>query len=201
MPDVVRRGRPPAFNRAAAIDRAMVLFWERGYEGTSYAALTAALEISSSSLQNAFGSKEQLFQEAVSHYLNDSVEWISDALDVGTDAFAAFEAMLQAAAVAFAADDHPRGCLVSLAATQISPDLESVGRFAAEARGQVDRTLANRIRRGIHEGDLPVDTDADVLGIYFATVLRGMAIQARDGGSVKTLQAVGRLAMKCWPRR
>jgi TetR/AcrR family transcriptional regulator, copper-responsive repressor len=62
------RGRPRTFDRDAALEKAMLLFWERGFEGTSMDELTAAMGMSPSSLYSAFGGKEQLYREAVDRY-------------------------------------------------------------------------------------------------------------------------------------
>src|SRR5690348_16407227 len=66
------RGRPRAFDRKAALDAAMRLFWKKGYSATSIADLTAAMGIGSPSLYAAFGSKEQLYAEALDHYRNEN---------------------------------------------------------------------------------------------------------------------------------
>ena len=62
------RGRPTNFDRSVALQQAMKLFWERGYEGASFDELTAAMGISASSFYNSFGSKERLYQEATEAY-------------------------------------------------------------------------------------------------------------------------------------
>jgi len=62
------RGRPRNFDKDAALERAMELFWIKGYEGASMTDLTSAMGIASPSLYAAFGSKEELFRRAVQHY-------------------------------------------------------------------------------------------------------------------------------------
>lgn len=65
---MAERGRPRSFDKEAALDRAMEVFWRLGYEGASMADLTAAMGIASPSLYAAFGSKEALFRLALEHY-------------------------------------------------------------------------------------------------------------------------------------
>ncbi len=65
---MAERGRPRAFDRTVALRGAMEVFWELGYEGAKLTDLTGAMNINSASLYNAFGSKEQLFREAVELY-------------------------------------------------------------------------------------------------------------------------------------
>src|SRR5258706_14157450 len=69
------RGRPSVFDRDAALKEAMKLFWERGYQGTSFDELIAAMGISASSFYNSFGSKEALYCEATQSYLDTIGHW------------------------------------------------------------------------------------------------------------------------------
>src|SRR6201996_8931615 len=61
-------GRPREFDMDQAVERALKLFWSRGYEGTSISDLTTALGITRASLYAAFGSKEGLFQRVMDRY-------------------------------------------------------------------------------------------------------------------------------------
>src|ERR1700754_3553417 len=79
------RARPAAFDRCAALNAAMKLFWERGYEGTSFDDLTAAMGISASSFYNSFGSKERLYQEAIEAYMASADKWFTGELNADTD--------------------------------------------------------------------------------------------------------------------
>jgi AcrR family transcriptional regulator len=68
-----RLGRPLSFDREAALEKAMLAFWRHGYEGTSLAELTAAMEVTPPSVYAAFGDKKHLFLEAVDLYLSGPV--------------------------------------------------------------------------------------------------------------------------------
>jgi AcrR family transcriptional regulator len=193
------RGRPQAFDRQTAIEQAMILFWERGYEGASFSALTEAMGLSASSLQNAFGSKEALFREAMRHYSEGPSAWYAEALAASVSTRQAFEMLIAQIAANFTRSDLPVGCMVSIAAMQTAPDLSPIREFATEARQASQKALADRLRRGIAEGDVPTDTDVDALAAYFGTVFRGMAVQARDGASRADLSIIGAYAMRAWP--
>jgi AcrR family transcriptional regulator len=194
------RGRPPVFDRDAALKEAMKLFWERGYQGTSFDDLIAAMGISASSFYNSFGSKEALYCEATQSYLAMSGSWFFGILnDESTDTRTAFSRLFAATAEEFTRCDHPLGCMVALACTQTPPALENIRDMMVEHRAFSEGALAERIRKGIANCDVPDDTDVESLAAYYSAVACGLAGQARDGASRQKLVEIGRLAMRAWP--
>jgi AcrR family transcriptional regulator len=193
------RGRPAIFDRETALAAATKLFWERGYEGTSFDELIAAMGISASSFYNSFGSKEKLYCEATNSYLESSGRWFFGILnDETTDTRTAFSRLFDAMAQEFTRGDHPAGCMISLACIHTGPGLKNIREMMLEHRAFSEGAMAERIRRGIAEGDVP-DTDIDVLAAYLSAVARGLAAQARDGASRERMAQIGRVAMRAWP--
>jgi AcrR family transcriptional regulator len=194
------RGRPVVFDRAIALKEAMNLFWERGYEGTSFDELIAAMGISASSFYNSFGSKEALYCEATRTYLEWSGQWFFAILhDPSTDARTAFARLFEATAEEFTRGDQPLGCMISLAGTHCPPGLQNIRDMMAENRAFSEEAMAQRIRKGVVNGEMPEDTDCDMLAAYYSAVARGLAVQARDGATREKLSEIGRLAMRAWP--
>jgi AcrR family transcriptional regulator len=194
------RGRPAVFDHAVALQAAMKLFWERGYEGTSFDDLIAAMGISASSFYNSFGSKEALYSEATRSYLEWSGQWFFAILnDPSIDTKTAFARLFEATAEEFTRGDHPLGCMISLAGTHCSPGMNNIRDMMAEHRAFSESAMAARIRKGAANGEVPVDTDCDMLAAYYSAVARGLAVQARDGASREKLAEIGRLAMSAWP--
>jgi AcrR family transcriptional regulator len=196
------RGRPAAFDRAIALQAAMKLFWERGYEGTSFDDLIAAMGISASSFYNSFGSKEALYCEATHSYLEWSGQWFFAILnDPSIDTKTAFARLFESTAEEFTRGDHPLGCMISLAGTHCPPGLSNIRDMMAEHRAFSESAMAARIRKGVADSDVPENTDCDMLAAYYSAVARGLAVQARDGASRDKLAQIGRLAISAWPAR
>lgn len=193
------RGRPREFDRDEALDRAMTLFWKRGYEATSLAELTSTLGIAAPSLYAAFGSKEKLFFEAVGRYgeLFGTLDEEAAAAEPSVHAFV--RALLHGAARAFTLPGRPRGCMVVCAATNCSVASADVERAMKKKRVDNERVLERRIRRAVTEGQLAAETDAAVWAKYVATVFQGMSVQARDGASQEALSAVADAALLAFP--
>ncbi|QCX79450.1 HTH-type transcriptional repressor ComR [Streptomyces sp. YIM 121038] len=192
------RGRPRGFDRETALRRAMEVFWEHGYEATSMTDLTSAMGIASPSLYAAFGSKERLFQEAVTLYSVTEGSVMTRAFAEVPTARGAVEAVLRENARAYTDRDRPTGCMIVLAATNCSPANAPVRDHLAGWRRSGAEMMAERLRRGVEEGELPAATDTEAVAAFYTTVVQGMSVQARDGASRATLDKTVDRAMAAW---
>ena len=143
------------------------LFWERGYEGTSFDDLIAAMGISASSFYNSFGSKEALYCEATQSYLEWAGHWFFAILnDPSIDTKTAFARLFESTAEEFTRGDHPLGCMISLAGTHCAPGMKSIREMMAEHRAFSEGAMADAHSKGRCDGDVPVETDCDMLAAY-----------------------------------
>lgn len=202
MPEALKRGRgrPSKFDRPSVLREAMKLFWENGYEGTTFEDLISRMNISPSTFYNSFGSKERLYREATENFMDYAQNWIQGALsEEGATTREAFGRLLESAAEQFTREDLPSGCMVSLSGTHQAPDLMAIRDMMIDYRAASEVYLADRIRKGIRDGDMPSTIDVDALAAFIHAIVRGMAVQARDGASRVKLENIGRVAMEAWP--
>jgi AcrR family transcriptional regulator len=193
-----RRGRPRNFDRTDALIAAMELFWEQGYEGTSMNDLTAAMGIGVKSLYSTFGSKEQLFREAVDYYNDPQRAPTTRALQDQPTVRQAVEATLRDNARLYTAESTPRGCMVVLAGITYTPSDAPIRDLLADLRDRDRQTLRERLERAIIDGELPSHVDGQALTGFVITILHGLSIQARDGASTGDLESVVDCAMEAW---
>lgn len=193
-----RPGRPLSFDRAKALEQAMLVFWRSGYETSSIADLTAAMGITPPSLYTAFGSKEQLFLEAVHLYAGDPAE-TRRALEQADTAFAGARELLIAAATAFTGETTPPGCLLASATASGSDASADVQAAVAAIRRNVMTALETRIARDVSVRALPRNISAKALAGHVMAVMQGMSVLARDGLSRQALLEIAAAALDAWP--
>jgi AcrR family transcriptional regulator len=193
-----KRGRPLSFDREQAVQQAMLLFWEHGYEATSLNDLTAVLKVTPSSIYTAFGDKKGLFLAAVQRYVSGPVNAESVIQGAATAQEAAL-GLLRAAALGFTGESTPRGCLLASSAISCSAAAQDVKEALADLRKAIEAQLRDKIRRCIKDGNLPAGSDPAALAAHTMAVIQGMSTLARDGASRASLFKVVNIAMQCWP--
>lgn len=192
-------GRPREFDKQQALRKALRLFWEHGYEGTSMAALVAELGIASARIYAAFGSKQQLFEEAVALYESAEGGFADRALAL-PGIHQALEQMLEDAIATYTRADEPKGCLVVSAASGVAPDNVAVQQWLADHRRQRSESIIARLSLAREQGQLPPDIDVQALGHFYATFLHGISVQARDGVPEAALRSACHCALALLPR-
>ncbi|WP_035607395.1 TetR/AcrR family transcriptional regulator [Haloferula sp. BvORR071] len=192
------RGRPRSFDRTAALGAATRVFWQKGFTASSMNDLCEAMGIGSPSLYAAFGSKEQLYAEAIRHYAAAGAPQLAEALESAPTAKLGIEAFLRLSARSLACPERPLGCMVVLSSVA-SEGVSGLAELVVAERKRSLKLVEARLQRGIKEGDLSRETNIKALARFFVTVQQGMSIQARDGVSSKELEAVAATAMQAWP--
>jgi AcrR family transcriptional regulator len=174
------------------------MFWRKGFVATSVADLCAAVGIAPPSLYAAFGSKEELYEACISHYMNSFAPQIWDGFRKAGTAREAVEAFLKDSARVLPATEKPPGCMITLSDVggEGSPRL---GQLVEDARRQCLILVEKRIEEGVAAGEISRKADPSAIARYVLSVQQGMSVQARDGATADELRDVAEAAMKAWP--
>ncbi|MEV7990911.1 TetR/AcrR family transcriptional regulator [Streptomyces sp. NPDC086077] len=162
------------FDVDTAVDRAMDLFWRRGYAATSLQDLLGEMSIGSGSLYAAFGSKEKLYARALERYCSVYTYGFAERLENATDVRTAVRSVLLEMVEADLAEPE-RGCLVVNAATERSDDPTTADRVAAALR-LLESALAGALERAKTRGELSPDKDPAELARFLTTFVQGLRV-------------------------
>ena len=193
----LKRGRPRGFDADKALDRALRVFWRKGYEGTSLPDLTRAMGINRPSLYAAFGNKQALFRKAMDRYEEGPGAYVRRALEEPT-ARRVVTALLRGGIEMGSKRGNPRGCFSVQGALACGDSGECVRKEMCARREAWVAALRARLERAKSEGDLPGDANPATLARYVATVLNGMAVQSAGGASAAELRRVAEMALRAW---
>lgn len=188
-------GRPREFDREEALVKARDFFWLHGYEGTSISDLVEVLGIASARIYKAFGSKEALFREAVNHYENNEGNFALNALKQ-KNIKDAINQLFEDALTLYTQTNHSYGCMVVSAASVLGEENQAVMEWMKAQRIARGQSLVERFVQAKSDGQLVADADPKTLGQYYALVLHGLSVQARDGYSKEELSTVISFALQ-----
>ena len=175
-----KMGRPLGFVENEALEAAMRVFWEKGYEGATLADLTEAMGINRSSMYATFGDKEALFRLAIDRYAEGPAAYVREAMEQPT-VRGVVEALLRGAVELLTDPSHPRGCLSVQGALACGSNAEPIKQAMIEWRKQGEADIRKRLQRARREGDLAKDVDPGDLARYISTVITGLGVQASNG--------------------
>lgn len=192
------RGRPRVFDMDEALDKALKVFWQRGYEGASLAELTEALGINKPSMYAAFGNKEELFKKALARYTAGPVAFVRDVVKEPTAIEVARKFLLLAAQF-LTEPSHPKGCMIVQGALSSGESADMVKEILIQYRSSYERMLTERFEKAVKEGDLPSHAKPQSLAKYLAVLHQGMSVQATSGATLDELTDMIDLALAAWP--
>lgn len=190
-----KTGRPISFDKDTALEAAMLLFWERGFEGTCMTSLTQAMGLSPSSIYAAFGDKQALFRLAVKRYMETRAQYATEALEQPT-----LEKVVRALfdnTVAFlTTPGHPPTCMTLAGAMGCSVDAAPARDLMTEIRRQNEVAMKERFLQARKNGELSKDTNVDDYTRYLSSILAGLSIQAANGSTKVELKRTVRMALR-----
>lgn len=188
--------RRKEFDPDVALDRALELFWERGYEATSTADLVEHLEIGRASMYATFGSKHELYLKALDRYLLKQDPSPLEFLSRPGPALPLVRALVEHYARESACDPERRGCMIVNAVTERLPDDEEVARRVKLAWDALEAALAAAIHRAQAQGELAADKDPRAIAKFLLVFLQGIKVVGKTRSGPDRLRDAANEALK-----
>ena len=191
-----RRGRPPAYDRDAALQQATDAFWRAGFSGTSLDDLAAATGMNRPSLYAAFGDKRALYLHALDRYWRQAYAAMDAALKPDAPlGEALMRVYRKALSLYFPVKGRPRGCFAIGTATTEAMQDPSVRKAFADGLRALDRRFEARLRAARDSGELASDADLEALALFASATLHTLAVRARSGAKRVELERLARRAV------
>ncbi|MBU1265492.1 MAG: TetR/AcrR family transcriptional regulator [Gammaproteobacteria bacterium] len=183
-------GRPLEFDPDAALTDAMQLFWRKGYENTSMQDLLDAMQLSKSSLYQAFGSKQTLFERCMTRYGDFMIGQLRTALDDAPSGVAFIRQFLESVLVEARGDCEARGCLVLNTANEFARRDPRIAEAVAEGLARFHEVLLAAVQRAQREGDIPSEYDVVTLANYLVSSMSGLKTLSKAGADEASLRGI-----------
>ena len=180
-------GRNREFKVEEVLDRAANVFWEKGYEATSMSDLTDEMGIQRASLYGAFGSKSELYAEALAQYQEEGRERLRDLLVASASPIEGLRSFLL---TAIPTENCPRkGCLCINAAIEVAPHEAQIAELLRSHENLLIKLLAPVVASGQANGSIKLDVSPLEGATYISTCLYGLHVAAKTGIEPKALES------------
>ena len=193
---IANLGRPLEFDPDTALDAAMQVFWSKGYKHTSMQDLLAAMNLSKSSLYQAFGGKQPLFRRCIARYADQFAGRLYQGLAAAPSGRRFIEEFLHSVLSEVAGGGEPRGCLVMNTASEFAQCEPEIAQDVVQSVGRFRGALQAAVERAQREGDIAPDRDARTLAAFLVSSMSGLKVQAKAGADAPTLEGIIELVLK-----
>lgn len=187
--------RTKDFDPDAVLDRALELFWQRGYEATSMADLVARLGVARASIYATFGGKQEFFAKALQRYLDTTDPKIMAALSQPGPVLPAVRALIDGYVDAAAEDTGLRGCMVVNSAVELAGRDAGVALLVEASWAHLETTLTSALLRARAQGELGPDAEPRALARFLLVFLQGVRVLERTPDATARLRDAARVAM------
>lgn len=171
--------RAKQFDEGKVLEKAMTLFWEKGYHATSVNDLVKHLGINRASLYDTFGDKQQLFERAFNEYRAINRERIQGVFSQHSSVRSGIEALLLGSLAAETSGEQPRGCFAVNISTQVSPEDVKLIALLYENQRYFEQVFSEYLQQGVKAGEISTDKDIPTIAAYLYTLYAGTKVIAK----------------------
>jgi TetR/AcrR family transcriptional repressor of nem operon len=188
-------GRPKIFREEDALNKAIDLFWKRGYEATSTEALLQEMDLHKGSLYHAFGSKKELFSRSMDLFITTSMERITEKIkNAPTPLQGIRDFFLELATTD--EETHLKGCYMGNALAELAGiDSELSGKAVAHLK-RMEEFFAFYLREARRSGELQTERGVVLMARYLLNLWNGINITRRMYPERKILEPIIRMQLE-----
>ncbi|URC12696.1 TetR/AcrR family transcriptional regulator [Flavobacterium sp. B183] len=177
--------RTKEFDEDKALDKAIEIFWCKGYNGTSAQDLVTHLGLSRSSLYDTFGEKQKLFSKALRRYLEHGQEATRNLLNQSEDIKETLTEIFKQAVIESLDDRMTKGCFVVNAAVELAMHDEEIAKIVSDNRQTVEEIFLTAVKKGQQAGQISKQLEARMLARFIFNNYTGIRVLARSGENDK----------------
>ena len=187
--------RPKEFNPDDAIEKAMQVFWHKGYEATSMEDLLTAMDLNRGSLYDTFGDKRTLFLKVMDRYCTTFAGPKFSLLDQPGPALPTLRRFISGMIEGGLADPQRRGCLIANTVMELSPHEKEIAGTLRQALKMVEDTFFKVLARAKQQGELKPDKDPRALARFLTTMMQGTIVMIKAGASTDVVKQTAETAL------
>ncbi|RYY35622.1 MAG: TetR/AcrR family transcriptional regulator [Sphingobacteriaceae bacterium] len=172
--------RTKDFNEEEVLNKAVCLFWHKGYNGTSMQDLVDTLGISRSSLYDTFGDKYALYIKALERYQEKGNNQIAEIVNQKAPAKDIIKQLLELNSTSLLNDEQKKGCFMVNAEVEGASHDDTVKSIVCKGDQQMEAAFYQTISKGQQTGEITNKQDAMVLAKFIFNTIKGIRVTARS---------------------
>lgn len=180
--------RSKEFNPDEALEKAMQVFWHKGYEATSMEDLLTAMDLNRGSLYNTFGDKRQLFLKVIDRYCNCFVRPRFSFLDQPGPALQALQTFMHTMIDGALADPQRRGCLIANTIMELAPHEQDIAKTLNRTLTMGEDAFFKILSRAKEQGELAKGKDPRTLARFLVAMMQGTVVMIKAGAPAKAVK-------------
>ena len=187
--------RPKEFIPDEALEKAMQVFWHKGYEATSMEDLLEAMDLNRGSLYDTFGDKRQLFLKVLDRYCTTFVGSKFSLLDQPGPALPTLRRFINGMIEGALGDPQRRGCLIANTVMELSPHEKDIAGTLRQAQKMAEDTFYKVLARAKQQGELSSDQDPRALACFLTTMMQGTIVMIKAGAPAEAVNQAAETAL------
>ncbi len=187
--------RPKAFNEEEVIDKAVEIFWAKGYEATSMQDLIDAMGIQRGSLYGTFGSKQQLFLKSLKRYSVTVVKKLLEILESKPSAIESIELFFSQLVEHLLTAGELRSCLVTNSAIERGLRDEETRQLVLKLLNALEDGFYKTLLRAKENGELSTELDLKVVANYLTSSMQGLLVMGKVCSERSVLEGINQMTL------